>query len=106
VPESWLWVKLKNVGTVITGSTPSKSNARYYGNDYPFFKPTDLDAGINTLHSIDNLSKEGYNSSRKLPANSVLVTCIGATIGKTGIIRVEGTCNRSCYFVLPLSITN
>jgi type I restriction enzyme S subunit len=101
LPKGWVWVKLGNIGNVITGSTPSKNNLKYYGDNYPFFKPTDLDAGINTINALDNLSKEGYNCSRKLPSNSVLVTCIGATIGKTGLIKVEGACNQQINAVIP-----
>ena len=46
----------------------------------------------------------GFNASRKLPAYSVLVTCIGATIGKTGIISVEGTCNQQINAIIPSKI--
>ena len=101
VPEGWEWVKIKDVGIVTTGSTPSKSNPKFYGDNYPFFKPTDLETGINTLFSADNLSKKGFDCARKLPTNSVLITCIGATIGKTGLIRVEGTCNQQINAIIP-----
>ena len=45
IPETWKWFKIKEIGEVITGNTPSKKNQEYYGSDYPFFKPPDLDAG-------------------------------------------------------------
>ena len=91
LPEGWEWVKLGEVGRIETGTTPSKAVSEYYGNDFPFFKPTDLSQGINCLTASDNLSKIGFEKSRKLPKNTVLVTCIGATIGKTGLSRIEGT---------------
>jgi type I restriction enzyme S subunit len=98
--DEWGRVKLEEVGQVVTGSTPSKSNHDFYGNDYPFFKPTDLDAGINTIKASDNLSKEGFDVSRKLPKESILVCCIGS-IGKTGMIQVEGTCNQQINAIIP-----
>jgi type I restriction enzyme S subunit len=101
VPESWVWVKIKDIGEVVTGNTPSKENKEFYGNDYPFYKPTDLEQGISTTKASDNLSALGYASARQLPAFSILVTCIGATIGKTGLIRNEGTCNQQINAMIP-----
>ena len=100
IPESWEWGKVNFAGEVITGGTPSKSESKYYGNDYPFYKPADLEQGINTINSVDSLSLEGYNHSRKLPKDSILVTCIGS-IGKTGLIRKEGTCNQQINAIIP-----
>jgi type I restriction enzyme S subunit len=93
--------KLGDIGKIETGTTPSKINPNYYGTDYPLFKPSDLEQGINTLTAHDNLSIEGFNKCRKLPKNSILVTCIGATIGKTGLIKIEGASNQQINAVLP-----
>ena len=104
VPDNWVWTIVGEVGEVITGSTPSKDIAEYYGGDIPFYKPTDLDLGINTNSASDTLTIEGYNLSRKLPAGSILVTCIGATIGKTGLISTEGACNQQINAIIPSSL--
>ena len=104
LPKSWVWAAIGNIGEVITGSTPSKDNKEYYGGNIPFFKPNDLEVGYNINSSKDKLSIVGFNASRKLPAYSVLVTCIGATIGKTGIISVEGTCNQQINAIIPSKI--
>ena len=100
IPESWEWVRIGNVGEVVTGGTPSKSESKFYGDEYPFYKPADLEQGLNTCKSADSLSVEGYNHSRKLQKDSVLVTCIGS-IGKSGIIRREGSCNQQINAVIP-----
>ena len=99
--NDWQWIKLGDVGRIETGTTPSKSKAEYYGKDIPFFKPTDLQQGINTLIASDNLSKLGFEKTRKLPKDSILVTCIGATIGKTGLIKVEGASNQQINSIIP-----
>ena len=104
VPSGWVWTIVGEVGEVITGSTPSKDIAEYYGGDIPFYKPTDLDLGINTNSASDTLTIEGYNLSRKLPVGSILVTCIGATIGKTGLISTEGACNQQINAIIPSSL--
>ena len=101
LPDGWEWSRIGCLGEVITGGTPSKQNSDYYGNEYPFYKPGDLDQGVGINCSVDGLSKKGYEASRKLKKNSVLVTCIGATIGKAGIISKEGACNQQINAILP-----
>ena len=101
LPKGWMWTTLGEIGEITTGNTPSKDNKEYYGGNIPFFKPTDLEQGIDTKFSNDKLSQLGFESSRKLPANTVLVTCIGATIGKTGLISVEGSCNQQINAIVP-----
>ena len=101
VPENWVWIELGKISEIVTGNTPSKSNETYYGNEYPFYKPTDLDMGLNVFAAGDMLSEKGFEISRKLPANTVLVTCIGATIGKTGIIRTSGCSNQQINAIIP-----
>ena len=103
IPSSWVWTTLGDIAEIITGNTPSKDINEYYGGNIPFFKPTDLEQGIHTKYSKDRLTPLGFNQSRQLPANSVLVTCIGATIGKTGLTNVEGTCNQQINVIIPTS---
>ena len=102
LPEGWAWSRLGSVFSTVTGNTPSTKNNALYGNDYPFYKPTDLDAGFEVYNSQDSVSEKGYLSGRSLPDKSVLVTCIGATIGKTGYIRNTGICNQQINAILPI----
>ena len=103
LPEGWAWTRLGTIFSTVTGSTPSTKDASLYGTDYPFYKPTDLDAGYNVRGAEDSVSEKGYLSGRQLPKFSVLVTCIGATIGKTGYISNAGICNQQINAILPNS---
>ena len=103
LPEGWAWARLGTVFSTVTGATPSIKDASLYGTDYPFYKPTDLDAGYNVCGAENSVSEKGYLSGRPLPKFSVLVTCIGATIGKTGYISNAGICNQQINAVLPNS---
>ena len=103
LPEGWAWARLGTVFSTVTGATPSTKDASLYGTDYPFYKPTDLDAGYNVCGAENSVSEKGYLSGRPLPKFSVLVTCIGATIGKTGYISNAGICNQQINAVLPNS---
>ena len=101
LPEGWEWTRLGSVFFTVTGSTPSTKDTSLYGIDYPFYKPADLDAGYKVFKSESTVSETGYRSGRPLPPHSVLVTCIGATIGKTGYIHNAGICNQQINAILP-----
>ena len=101
LPEGWAWTRLGSIFLTVTGSTPSTKDSSLYGTDYPFYKPTDLDAGYKVFKSESTVSEKGYRSGRPLPPHSILVTCIGATIGKTGYIHNAGICNQQINAILP-----
>ncbi len=100
VPENWCWTKVKYVSEVVTGSTPSKKHEQYYGGSFPFFKPADLDSGDNVMDATEYLSDEGKAVSRIIPRLSTAVCCIG-TIGKSGLLKIEGTTNQQINSMIP-----
>ena len=96
-------MKLYEIGTIITGNTPSKNNDEYYGSDdIMFIKPSDIDEKYitNLEKSEGYISEKARNKVRILPKDTVLVTCIG-TIGKVGILEKEGTCNQQINAIIP-----
>lgn len=101
LPEGWKKVKIRELGKIETGTTPPKSNPEYYSDEFPFYKPTDLEAGENVIKSNDGLSKLGVEKARFVPEFSTLVTCIGATIGKTGFIKKGGGFNQQINAIIP-----
>ena len=101
IPASWEWVTIKDIGEIVTGNTPSKEVNEFYGGDVPFYKPTDLSQGIDTQSASDTLTQRGFEQSRQLPVNSILITCIGATIGKIGLIKKAGSCNQQINAIIP-----
>ncbi len=100
--ENWEIKKLGEVGEIITGSTPKTSdNRNYSSNDYCFVKPSDFDNSIKELYNSEFfISEFAYNASRKLPINSVLVTCIG-NIGNVAINKIECTTNQQINSIIP-----
>jgi len=101
VRPGWAVSSYGEVGVVTTGFTPPTSDEANFGGAVPFFKPTDLGAGDNVVTAREYLSDRGLSKGRLLPANSVLVTCIGATIGKTGLARVACATNQQINAVTP-----
>tara|TARA_B100001057_G_scaffold415959_1_gene433750 strand:+ start:1458 stop:2654 length:1197 start_codon:yes stop_codon:yes gene_type:complete len=90
--KSWNTFKVSELGLVQTGSTPKTSNKDNYGNEVPFIKPPHFNSDGTISITNDGLSTKGSKFSRKTPQNSVMMVCIGATIGKVGI------CNRDVCF--------
>lgn len=101
LPPTWKWEKLGDIAQVVTGTTPSKKKEEFYGVGYPLFKPSDLDDGYELFSGSDNLTPLGFENARQFPINTTLVVCIGATIGKVGLTRVEGSCNQQINAILP-----
>lgn len=38
----YIYTAIKDIGTVVTGKTPSTANAEYYNGPYMFISPTEL----------------------------------------------------------------
>jgi type I restriction enzyme S subunit len=81
LPRSWAWARLTELGQTQTGTSPSSANSDLFGNFIPFIKPADLD-GNEINYNGPGLSEEGMGHSRQTSVNSVLMVCIGATLGK------------------------
>ena len=78
---------LGSFGTVITGKTPSTEVPEFYGNDVPFIKTPDMHGNVYITSSENALSTLGADSqaNKYLPANTVIVACIGANAGEIAI---------------------
>lgn len=101
--KDWENKKLGEIGTIITGSTPStKDNSNYLPQEYCFVKPSDLiEYGISKIEKTEfYVSKKGFSISRALPAGTVLVSCIGS-IGKIGVLTKEACSNQQINAIVP-----
>ncbi len=102
LPSGWEWEILKNLGKTQTGSTPSTSKPQYWDGDIPFLKPSNISySGELDLNQIQYLSPSGAEKSRIIPRNSVLMVCIGASIGKVGLVEELVTCNQQINAITP-----
>lgn len=82
-------------GRVVTGGTPSPKDAELWDGELPFVTPGDLDDEcISVRIAARTLNASAPHGARVLPANSVLVTCIGSTVGKVAISRRECATNQ------------
>lgn len=85
--------KFKDIARVVTGGTPKKHSENYDG-DIPFVTPGDLgEVGV-ISSTTRTLTRKGADSIRPIPEGSVMVCCIGATVGKVGIASKEVATNQ------------
>jgi len=90
----WETVKIKDFGIIVTGNTPPTKDIDNYGYDYLWASPADLGKSKYITDTKTMLSERGFKKTRKLPKGSILVTCIGSTIGKMGMTLKEMATNQ------------
>ena len=91
----WEKCKLGDYGKVVTGNTPPTKDIENYENGtYLWASPADLGTIKLISETKTMLSAKGFSKTRALPKGSVLVTCIGSTIGKTGMATKEMSTNQ------------
>jgi len=98
---SWVWARLGQLGVTQTGSTPPTSDATNFGKFIPFIKPGDITSnGID--YDNEGLSETGITNGRRIPAGSVLMVCIGGSIGKACIVNRHVSSNQQINAVSPV----
>ncbi|HHW3270488.1 TPA: restriction endonuclease subunit S [Haemophilus influenzae] len=102
VPKGWNLKALSDLGQIICGKTPSKSNKEFYGNDVPFIKIPDMHNQVIITQTTDNLSVAGANSQSKkyIPPKSICVSCI-ATVGLVSMTSKPSHTNQQINSIIP-----
>ena len=102
IPETWIWIRVGDVGSWGSGATPPRTNPAYYGGSIPWLKTGDLNDGFikEVPEFITELALE-KTSVRLNPVGSVLMAMYGATIGKLGILEIPVTTNQACCACIP-----
>ena len=101
IPESWSWCRLGSVGITQTGTTPATSHSEYFGKDIPFIKPADI-SNLSINYHNEGLSFEGIKYARLIKAKSILMVCIGGSIGKCYVNNCDVCCNQQINTFTPI----
>lgn len=101
--KNWNTKHLKEIGETQTGTTPKTSYKHNYGSFMPFIKPADINidglGGLN--YDNEGLSEQGAAQGRLFDSYSILMVCIGATIGKVGYSLHPISCNQQINVLSP-----
>ena len=93
IPESWEWVRLKSISSLVTkGTTPRGGNVAYLNQGIGFLRAENV-AGmdkldISKMNYIDEDTHSNFLKRSVLYENDLLITIAG-TLGRTAIVRKE-----------------
>lgn len=97
-------IKIKDIGKVVGGATPSTKEKDNYGGYIPWITPKDLTgySDIFITRGERNLTQKGYNScsTKILPINSILFSS-RAPIGYLAIVKKELCTNQGFKSIIP-----
>ncbi len=109
IPASWRMMRLGEIADVVGGSTPSRSEASFWGGSIPWVVPSEVSQlnGRHLRQTRDTISEAGARSAslKTLPAGSVLLTT-RATIGVAAICSAPTTTNQGFQSLVPLDGTD
>ena len=101
----WLKSKIGDIFDVTSGSTPLRSDNRFFENaTIPWVKTTDLNNSfiISTEEKISEIALK-ETSVKIVPKNTVFVAMYGGfnQIGRTGLLLNESACNQALSAIYP-----
>lgn len=103
VPQGWKKVRVDELGTVLTGKTPSTKDADNYDGDIQFVKTPDMHGNPFVLQTETCLTEKGAKSqtNKFLPPGALLVSCIG-TVGVVSLTSELCQFNQQINAVIPM----
>ena len=103
IPEHWEVKRIGHLGTVGNGSTPSRSNPRYWDSaDYPWLNSGSVNQGIVTQADqfVSNLAlKECHLPLVKEDSIVIAITGQGKTRGTAALLAIPATINQHLVYI-------
>lgn len=100
IPELWDVKKLNYCfGQIGSGTTPTSGKTEYYENgEFNWLQTGDLNDSeiVETSKKITQKALDEFTTLRFYPIDSIVIAMYGATIGKTGILKIVTTTNQAC----------
>ena len=84
--KGWEVKKLKEIGEIKTGNTPSRSNDNFYNEKFIEWIKTDniRNEQMNPTTAAEYLSRDGAECGRIVSKGSILVACIAGSLSSIG----------------------
>lgn len=103
VPDGWGKKKIKDLGEVITGKTPSTKDESNFGDDIPFIKIPDMRDNVFVTEYSSLLSEKGAKTqaNKSIPANSLMISCIGSILGVVALTSEVSQTNLQINTLIP-----
>ena len=101
IPDDWEIKTLGDLSRMLTGRTPPTNDKSNYGHDFLFVGPGDLGQAKYIEQSEKMLSCKGFSKAVQIPTDSIMITCIGSTIGKVGVAAKPLATNQQINSIVP-----
>ena len=105
LPDNWVWCRLRSLGTIVGGGTPSTLNAGYWNGEIPWLSPADLTDYHEKYISRGkkNITTAGltHSSAALMPAGSILYSS-RAPIGYVVIAQNAISTNQGFKSLVPV----
>jgi len=101
VISDWSVSPIASLGSIVTGNTPDTKVTEYYDGTIPFVSPSDVGTTMVVRKTIKTITEKGLSKTRSIPEKSVMVVCIGSTIGKVAISENECATNQQINSIVP-----
>ena len=106
--KEWNFFKIKDIGKIISGSTPSTNISEYWNGEYLWITPAELNDDSFIINSTNRkLTYLGVKASSliELPIGTVLLSS-RAPIGKVAIVGENMFCNQGFKNIIPNETIN
>ncbi|PKH11724.1 restriction endonuclease subunit S [Planomicrobium sp. MB-3u-38] len=106
IPTSWEWVRLKELGFIISGGTPKTAISDYWSDEgLLWITPSDMGKAKDKYIAASSrkISEKGLDSSsaQLIPGNSIVYSS-RAPIGHINIVEEQYATNQGCKSIHPL----
>jgi type I restriction enzyme S subunit len=100
--SDWPDRRLGDIAETTSGGTPDRKNTIYFGGTIPWVKSGELEDSFISV-TEEKISSQGLkNSSAKIfPEGTLLMAMYGATVGKTGILKIQAATNQAVCAIFP-----
>ena len=101
IPEDWKCDELGNHFELKSGSTPRRSNPKFFRGNIPWVTSSDLNRGI-ISDTIEKITKDAVKKTnlKIFQKNTFVIALYGleakGTRGKCGLLRMDSTINQAC----------
>jgi len=96
---------IEEMGSVVTGNTPSRKITSNYGHFIEWIKSDNINNNLNYVtHATEHLSEQGAKKGRVVPSGAILVTCIAGSldcIGNASMIDRRVAFNQQINAIIP-----
>ena len=99
LPDGWKWVQLKDLGEIMTGTTPPMLSGRKLQGVLPLITPAEISGSFNGIEAKRWFLQENKAKAKTVPADTVLMVCIGS-VGRCSLADREVGFNQQINAVI------